>query len=338
MKKFLVLGIVLALLLALMGGPVFAAKSTVVHVNPGDSIQAAVDTPGVTKVIVYAGEYHQSVVINTNDITLIGEGDVILDGDIPADVGTTLGVDGIKLEEGVSGVTIEGFEIRDYSGTGNGQGNAIQAWNSGTSHITIENNVMHGNSWNAILVGNEGEGLHTNWVVRNNDIYDNGAYSLELTNAQHSEIRGNTVADGYIGILVQARNTRPNSGMVTVSNVRVMGNTISGFTYPVYILAQVSEPSDPFGPIDGAQATLEGVMFTGNDVTGGYYGVFAYGYLDGQVNNARIVNNTFSDLSYGVRIYGNAINNKVVNNTFTNVGTDVIDGGEDTKIPPVGKP
>jgi len=337
MKRILILTLALVLVLGMVVTPVMAAKPTVVHVNPGESIQAAMDTPGVTKVIVHAGEYHQSVVISTNDITLIGEGDAILDGDGPADTGTTLGVDAIRLSAGVSGVTIEGFEIRDYTGTGNGQGNAIQAWNSGTSHITIENNKMHDNSWNAILVGNEGQGLHTHWVVRNNNIYDNGFYSLELTNAQNSEIRGNTVAGGTVGILVQARNTVPESGMVTVSNVRVMGNTVSGAAWTgAYILAMASGPLDPFPPIIGAQASLEGVMFQGNDVdqNGAGAGAWVYGYLGGQIYNARIVRNAFtSDGGPGVGIFGNVTNAKVVNNTFTDCNPEVNDGGEATKIP-----
>ena len=349
MKRLAILGPVLAVvvLLAMTATPVMAKGPPtwappavfVLHVHPGDSIQDAIDDadPG-EKVLVHAGVYHQSVVFGPEDsgITLKGEPGAILDG-----TGAP-GVDGITLLAGVSGVTIEGFEIRNYSGPGTGQGNAIQAWNDGTSDITIENNVMHDNSWNAILVGNEGTGLHTGWHVRHNHIYANGVYSLELTNAQDSEIRGNIVEGGVVGILVQARNTIPESGMVTVSDVRVMDNTVSGAAWTgIYILAMASGPTPPFDPIVGAWSTLEDIMVQRNEVdqSGAGWGAWVYGYLSGRVYNARIIHNAFiSDGGPGVGIFTGVINAKVVNNTFTNCNPEVYDGGEATKIPPVGRP
>lgn len=342
MKKVLfpILALVLAVGLTL---PMAAAVSAAtIDVNPGDSIQAAVDSasPGDV-VIVHAGTYHQSVVFGPEDsgITLKGEAGAILDGSETADPGTTLGVDAIRLSADVSDVTIEGFEICYYTGTGAGQGNAIQAWNSGTSNIIVQNNDMHDNSWNAVLVGNEGQGLHTGWEIRKNTVCDNGAYSLELTNAQDSEMRGNTVSGGTIGILVQARNTVPNSGMITVSDVRVMQNTVSGAAWTgVYILAMASGPVPPFPGILGAYATLEDVMFIGNEVSGDSNGVWVYGYLGGDVYNARVIRNAFTDLNLGVGIFSGVTNAKVVNNTFTNCDTGIVDSGDETKIPPYGPP
>lgn len=335
MKKLLfpLLAIALAFGLALpMATPVSAAT---VDVNVGESIQAAVDSasPGDV-VIVHAGTYDQSVVFGSEDsgITLKGEEGAILDGTGLA------AVDAIRLLAGVSDVTIEGFEIRNYTGTGNGQGNAIQAWNSGTSNIIIQNNVMHDNSWNAVLVGNEGQGLHIGWKIRNNTVYDNGFYGLELTNAQDSEIRGNSVRGGWTGILVQARNTIPNSGTITVSNIRVMRNTVSDAGIGTYILAMASGPTPPFPPITGAWVILEDVMFTGNQVNGSSgTGVWVYGYLGGHVTNARVIHNAFTDFDLGVGIAGTT-NAKVVNNAFTNCDADVADYGDETKIPPYGSP
>jgi len=314
------------------------ASANVWYVNPGDSIQAAVDisVPGDV-IIVSAGEYHQSVVISTNNITLKGENGAILDGNTPADFGTILLVDAIRLSAGVSKVTIEGFEIRFYTGTGNGQGNAIQAWNSGTSNITVQNNEMHHNSWNAILVGNEGQGLHIGWKIRNNNVYGNGFYSIELTNAQSSEIRDNIAMGGVIGILVQARNTVPNSGIITVNGVRVMGNTVIGAAWTgVYITAMASGPTQPFPPITGAWATLENVIFQGNEVdqTGAGSGAWVYGYLGGNVYNAKIIRNAFTSTNGpGVSIFPQVTNAKVVNNTFIGCNPEISDSGEATKIP-----
>ena len=260
MKRLLTICAVATIILAAAG----LAQADTIDVYPGDSIQAAVDSanPGDT-IIVHAGTYNQSVVFGSedSDITLKGKDGAILDG-------TSLTtVDGIKLLAGVSGVTIEGFEICNYTGLGTGQGNAIQAWNDGTSDITIENNVMHDNSWNAILVGNEGTGLHTGWVVEKNTIYGNRWYSLELTNAADSVIKENTVTGGFAGILVQVRNTN-------VNNVEVEENIVSGATYGIYVLS--------YGP--GATADLSGVVLTENEVNDSeVYGIIVWGYGESTV-------------------------------------------------------
>ena len=49
-----------------------------------------------------------------NDITLKGKKGAILDGTPPADTGTSLTGNGITVGAGVSGVTIEGFKIRNH--------------------------------------------------------------------------------------------------------------------------------------------------------------------------------------------------------------------------------
>ena len=88
MKKLISIAVAAALLVTIaVTTPVSASVG--IHVYPGDSIQAAVDaaSPGDT-IIVHKGEYHQSVKIGTNDITLKGAG-AILDGTPPADPGTT---------------------------------------------------------------------------------------------------------------------------------------------------------------------------------------------------------------------------------------------------------
>jgi len=278
--------------------PVSAAKP--VHVYPGQLIQTAISTASLgATIIVHAGEYHQSVVI-TKSITLIGDGAVI-DGTPPADPTTTLGVDGITIAQGVSGVTIKNFEIRDFAYAGTGQGNGIQAWNRGTSDVTVIGNVIHDNGWNAILVGNEGEGLHERWVIKDNIVYNNGFYNIELTNGKDSMIAGNTVTgpggEYAVGILVQARNfdygylgTPLPPQTVTSGGIVVANNVVSGFSggsrTGIYLLAYAAE---------GKNAILTDLRVSDNEVYENRYGIFAWGYGSSVVNNIRTTDNNVHD-------------------------------------------
>ena len=337
MVKRKIFSVLFALVLALgvtlpMATPVMAATY---YVAPGDSIQAAVDSAswGDT-IILNDGTFNDyaTVTVGTSGITIkaANPGQAILHGgDGPA----------FRLADGLSDVAFEGLVIQNRTGW---RGGGIEAWDRTTSNINVRNNQFLNNTYNGILVGSEGGYIHTNWTVRSNVVTGNGFAGIELTNVQDSEIRGNTVAGGTVGILVQARNTVADSGMVTVSGVRVMGNTVSGAVWTgVYILAMASGPTEPFDPIGGAWATLEGVMFQGNSVdqSDAGWGAWVYGYLEGYIDNARVIRNTFtSDDGPGVGIFGNATNTKVVNNTFIDCAPEVADYGEDTKLPPYGPP
>lgn len=200
-----------------------------------DTIQGGIDAAvSSSTVLVSFGEYHQSVVFYGDDssITLQCEPGTILDGDAPADLNCILTYDAITLQAGANNITIEGFEIRDYRDSGNGQGNAIQAWNSGTSYITVRDNVMHGFSWNAVLVGNEGQGLHDYWTVSDNTIYDADAYTLELTNCVDSMISGNIITHSAgeawgNGITISAQNHQASTTL-TVDDLLIEDNLIDG--------------------------------------------------------------------------------------------------------------
>ena len=252
MKKLtvLVVALVMGALISLGGGLALAKVPLVVDDDQVEcpkaaytTIQGAVDaaSPGDT-IRVCAGVYAENVVIGPTQsgITLKADPGAILDG-------STLGNgDGITLQSGVSGVTIKYFEIRNYNGISSGVGNAIQAWNCGTSDISVVGNYMHDNAWNAILVGNEGEALHSRWSVKDTTAVNNGFYNIELTNVQDSEIKNNVVTGPgggvqAIGILLQARSMYKNSALnylgcddpldeiVASGNVISSGNVVSGF-------------------------------------------------------------------------------------------------------------
>ena len=79
MRKLVSAGVALGFGIAL-SVPVAAAAAggTTIVVNPGQSIQAAVNTaqPGDT-VLVKPGVYHQAVLLKTDGITLRGSGDFL---------------------------------------------------------------------------------------------------------------------------------------------------------------------------------------------------------------------------------------------------------------------
>ena len=298
MKKLIAIAMAIVLLLA-MAAPVAADDE--IDVYPGDSIQAAIDAAdeGDT-IVVHAGEYHQSVVISTNDITLEGEEGAILDGDSPADTGTTLGVDAIRLSAGVSGVTIEGFEIRDY--TAGARSSGIVAWNDGTSDITVEDNEIHDNAWNGILVGNEGTGLHTGWVIEDNEVYDNGYVGIEITAGEDCKIEDNEVDGEEAGILVHARKNAIHS-----SGIKVEGNTVSGATYGIWVFAWLT-------------ATLSEIEVSDNEVHDNFVGIYLWSYQSGLVEDSLVAENDVYDNYYGILV-DNTHDSEVSENEVSDSGS-----------------
>lgn len=327
-KKLMILTVVtvMAAFISLGGGQALACDVTV---TAPASIQAAIDgnPGGVVCLDDSGGPFNQSVVFGPEDsgVTLKAE-----DGDSPVLDGSGSLVDAIRLLADVSDVTIEGLEIRNYSGPGNGQGNAIQAWNDGTSDIIIENNVMHDNSWNAVLVGNEGQGLHEGWVIENNVVYGNGAYSLELTNAKDSVIEGNTVTGGWAGILIQARDTVPgdivDNGLITSSGIVVENNEVSGVLYGIYVISYAGTPVDPFEPIPGTYSFLEDIKVSGNEVhDNDYFGIYLWGFDGYAIQDAVVTENNVNDngLYHGI-VFNNVAHSEVSENEVSGSGMDGI--------------
>lgn len=111
---------------------------------------------------VAPGLYPEALVISTSGVTFVGDpGDATPGpgGDAPVLDGSGFsGRPAINLAPGVSGVTIEGFEICNYLAPpvpGNPtDSNAILAWNAGTSDITIQDNYMHDLGYAGVLIGN----------------------------------------------------------------------------------------------------------------------------------------------------------------------------------------
>lgn len=265
------IAIILAFAFVLFAVPalVSAKKGCTVTVTAGDgatAIQDAIDDASTGDKICLKGTFTTTsgpsgtsevatVTIGKSDITLRSASTAILDGGSgPA----------FRLADDVYNVTIKGLEIKNRTGS---RGGGIEAWNRTTSHITIRNNNIHDNTYNAVLVGSEGLDIHSHWKVENNKVKDNGFAGVELTNCEKCTIKGNDIDGNFYGIVVQARNSISGSGPTTIGGVHVVNNTIDGAAaYGIYVLSFTGHPTN-FTPITGASTLLKNVAVGGNTVT-----------------------------------------------------------------------
>jgi cysteine-rich repeat protein/parallel beta-helix repeat protein len=346
-KKFFLITIAVLAFLGLMISPQEWASATVPPPAPcdvtlisGQNIQTVVDAGG-PKVICLQGTFKQSVTIGPEDtatgsITIQGVSPGgIMDGQNgvgPADSGASYlsSMDAFELLPGVKNVTIRDLEIKDYidPSSGTGQGNAVQAWGPyspgvATSNVNIWNNNMHGFSWNGILVGNSGTGLHSNWSVEGNTIVPCWI-GIELTNTSDSVVEGNTVSGGgcftppddwVIGIMLQARNiaSEGGSGSITMSNVSVKDNTIVALgpatsEYGIYLLALADGPT---ATLSNIKVGGSGNKFENNET----YGIVLYG-AGGTVDAVSIMDNDILSNDTGIRVVGTSTN---VTANFNNI-------------------
>ena len=341
MKKLIAIAVSVVLLLAMaIPAPVAAAKGGCdVILEPGDSIQDAVDNAAPGDKICLSGTFtgEATVTIGTSDITIKSASSGVLDGGAgPA----------FRLADGVSNVTIEGLEIKNRTGS---RGGGIEAWDVSTSNINVRDNHIHDNVYNGILVGSEGGKVHKNWKVTNNNVHDHGFAGIELTNCENSKIMKNEVADsGFAGIVVQARNTVADSGSVAINAVEVLHNTVDDSGYSgIYVFSFTGHPT-AFTPISGASSLLTNTTVNNNTIVdSGSVGVIFWAYnAAAMADNASINHNSITGASggapsgYGVRVLqagsgpGTVKNVKVINNSYVNCAVDVQDTGTGTKIKP----
>ncbi|MGA2924837.1 MAG: discoidin domain-containing protein [Solirubrobacteraceae bacterium] len=171
------------------------AQSTV---TPWCTISKAVATvPAGATIQVAPSIYHEQVQLTPRDdgVTLAGVGasKPIVDGDNTREVG-------IILVNGVHGVTIEGFEVRDIASP---SGRAAGIVSYDTYGDTIADNDIHdvhsGGLWSyGIVLGWNGTpGLVHDVVVSDNRIYDIGpggeSMGIWLLFAEHMTVQGNEI-------------------------------------------------------------------------------------------------------------------------------------------------
>ncbi len=324
---------------------------------------AVVDAGGTVNVA--AGTYNETVTIDKS-LSLVGDpGDSTPGPGANAPVLDGTGFSGnsaITINAGVSGVTVSGFEIQNYGPTGvtrarmralsanlqrdlsqlpevnrallmldDSRASAVQAWNSGTSNITIQDNYMHDLGWNAVLVGNEGQGLHDNWTVTGN-IVRADAYGIELTNARNSHISNNQItvasANWSTGVFMNCYNFVGSGTLVNGNVIQSNTITVTGSTPGTAIVLTSYESGA------GSSASLQNVGITGNRITGNGGAIVAFPSNGAEVRNMSVTDNDIQIADpagstwYGLyAIHGHSWEgpaNEVKDNTITLTGTLVV--------------
>ena len=164
--------------------PAPRAAEPTTHVGPGESIQAAVDAADPGDTIRVTGRHHENVVVQTDGLTLLGHGAVILPPATPAAhacydptvvdeavhgicLWGDIDVDTGEITNYVEGVTVAGFRIRGFAGTGLV---AVAAKSTKFAGNTLRNNLDAGinttNSLDTRIWGNRSSATSSAFSAR----------------------------------------------------------------------------------------------------------------------------------------------------------------------------
>ncbi|GAI61978.1 unnamed protein product, partial [marine sediment metagenome] len=216
---------------------------------------------------VAAGTYDEHLIIDKSNLNLMGEDKNTTIIDATQDSSWAVAKAGILIGEyplvdGVHGVTISGFTIRDAAidetggnfggdkyGPGPGGLAGIQIYNS--SNNTIENNMLINNYWQIWLVAEWPAAGYTecknnriaNNVIQNSEndgvyLYSDGGVYVENTEIANNEISN---AYGEFASGVEFWGWPEGGDTPTISGTLIGGNLITGCTNGVRIREDVSD-------------------------------------------------------------------------------------------------
>ncbi|MGM0591181.1 MAG: right-handed parallel beta-helix repeat-containing protein [Halobacteriota archaeon] len=317
-------------------GNVDAAES-----NDGDdvfgSLGAAVKAaePGDT-VEVAPGTYTEKVTV-TKSITVTGDRGDSSPGpgpNAPVFDGEDRYSNAFDIAEGVSDVTIEGLEIRNYTRA------AVAAGNNGTDGVLIRDVHAHDLGWTAIAASNRGQGRHSDWTVTNNVVEEFDTFGVRLANTRDSRVTENVIRGSVVdpetgekasdAVLVEAKSNSTHApATLTVDSVTVRDNTVEGpFDWRgIEVIAWNVTGSDAVSVTNatvtnntvdgetqqgiavstrGPHATVDGVTIAGNEVSeSNFDGIFAGSYGgNGTVEDVTITENEVTRNAVGVGVVG----------------------------------
>lgn len=224
-----------------------------------DNIQDGIDAVDGSTVYVGSGTYAGNITVNKS-LTILGDPGDALPGpgaNAPIIDGGLLPGSAFFIANGVTNVTIKGFEIRNFTSNNTGIGNGISAWQASTSYITIQDNYFHHLGYNGVLVGNDGAaGDHTNWLIKGNVIEEFYYIGFELTNTSFSSIEDNVIHMNTPIIGAIFSSARRSETGLTIKNNQIDGTPSTGFPV-IYMYAY---------DLDMLNPNLDNVLIEGNTI------------------------------------------------------------------------
>src|SRR3989344_3253592 len=255
------------------------------------SLQSGINnaTDGDT-IIVFSGTYTEPIIScsGNNAMFCVNKSDIRIRGDAggpqagcgltaPIIDGNGSAASAFVIDNGVSNVVIEGFDIKNFINPGcctGGIGSGVMGWDSHSSNITIQDNCLHDLGWNGVLAGSDDGSTQTGWLVRKNTIWNFSQTAIELTNTNDSlvvfnEITGSSsitscdLGDAGVGIEIAVRDFGGTG--ISVHGINVVGNKINGIFAAdsrtgINILARAYSPT--------SNAILDGVEVRENTIDG----------------------------------------------------------------------
>lgn len=272
-----------------------AHRGDVTVVRPGESIQAAVDAadPG-DKILVKRGRYAENVAITTDGITLKSHGAKLVPPPDPTPNACSSGDparDGIcatgqvdfppdgppTVTDPVSDVTIKGFKVKGFPGTGI---NFLGAEDPVVKHNRTEDNGEYGIarfvSTGGKIVGNDASGSEeagiyvgdspdADVLIAANRTFDNHLFGLFLRDAADGRVVANRSYGNCVGAIVL------NTGANVAADWRFFGNRIHDNDR--FCPGNAEEGTPPLSGIgvliaNGADNKLVGNVIRDNDPSG----------------------------------------------------------------------
>lgn len=219
-----------------LGAAPAADHRTVHWVNPGESIQKAVNSaqPGDT-VALSPGTYHESVRVTVPNLTLRGSGapsTVIVPGTASGDSTCAKAGNGICVtgtdSSPVKGVTVSSLTLRGFAKQG--------LWASGTDRLTVQAVTSEKNGQWGIAQERSVRG-----VFRHNTAQNNGDAGLFLSNTANTE----EGARDTLGTVVSDNRLAGNRIGVTIRRLRnltVDHNEATGNCAAVFVVGDENKP------------------------------------------------------------------------------------------------
>ena len=282
------------------------------------TIQYGIDAVAASTVNVAAGTYAEHLIIDKSNLNLMGEDknttiiDATQDSSWPvAKAGILIGE--YPLVDGVHGVTISGFTIRDAAidetggnfggdkyGPGPGGLAGIQIYNS--SNNTIENNLLINNYWQI-------------WLV------------AEWPAAGYTECKNNRIANNVIQNSENDGVYLYSDGGVFVQGTEIVGNKISN------AYGSAASGIEFWGyPEGGATPTITGTVVRGNNITGCTYGVRIRADVGDITGTTVNLNNIVGNTNYGV--YNDVASTIDAENNWWGDASGPYDPAGDNEVPP----